>query len=122
MKFPTLFTKIPGHKRFNYIPRHYDPQEEERKAREERIQKELRANDDTNEFDSGHRARIMGSFRSARRSQGGQTFNPSTNMLRLIIITLIVVWLIAYLHYGKPAIYGLALIIPMYIWIRFARK
>jgi hypothetical protein len=41
MKLPTLFTKTPNYKRFAYTPRHYDPLEEERKEREERIRREL---------------------------------------------------------------------------------
>jgi hypothetical protein len=122
MKFPSLFTKIPKHRRFNYTPRHYDPLEEERKAREERIHKELSLKEELDGIDTGHRARIAGSFRSARKVQGKQHVDPSTNMLRLIIITLLVVWIIAYLHYGQPAVYALALLIPLYIWIRFIRR
>jgi hypothetical protein len=41
MKFGQLFTKIPNYKRFGYTPRHFDPLEEERKEREERIRQEL---------------------------------------------------------------------------------
>ncbi|MBL7866183.1 MAG: hypothetical protein JNK10_15005, partial [Cyclobacteriaceae bacterium] len=41
MKFPQIFIKTPSHKRFNFTPRFYEPQVEERKEREERIRQEL---------------------------------------------------------------------------------
>ncbi len=121
MKFPTLFTKTPRHKRFNFTPRHYDPQEEERRAREERIQKEMNGGDETEEKLREYRTRISGSFRTARGKQT-KNFDPSANILRLVIIMILVLFVIAYLHYGNVSIYFLALIIPVYLWIRFVRK
>jgi pilus assembly protein TadC len=121
MKFPTLFTKIPKHRRFNFSPRHYDPQEEERKAREERIRKEVTGGDDDAEKLKEYRTRIAGSFRAAREKKA-KKFDPSANILRLVIITILVLFVIAYLHYGNVSIYFLALLIPVYIWIRFVRK
>lgn len=121
MKFPTLFTKTPKHKRFNFIPRHYDPQEEERRAREERVQKEMNGGDENEEKLQDYRSRISGSFRTARSKQT-KNFDPSANILRLVIITILVLFVIAYLHYGNISIYLLALIVPVYIWIRFVRK
>jgi hypothetical protein len=120
MKFPTLFTKIPKYKRFEYTPRHYDPLEEERKERESRIQKEL-ATDKEDEISPGYKTRISGSFRSSRKSQS-KSFNPSVNLIRLIIITILVVWIIAYLQFGSIAIYALILFVPIYIWLKFFRK
>lgn len=122
MKFPTLFTKTPRHKRFNFTPRHYDPQEEERRVREERIKMELQAGaEDDDERLHEYRTRIAGSFRTARGKKT-KNFDPSANILRLIILTVLVLFVIAYLHYGNISIYLLALIIPVYIWIRFVRK
>lgn len=121
MKFPTLFTKVPKHRRFNFSPRHYDPQEEERKAREERIQKEMNGGDDDEEKLREYRARIAGSFRTARNKQT-RNFDPSANILRLIIVTILVVVVMAYLHFGNVSIYLLALIVPVYLWLRFVRK
>ena len=120
MKFPTLFTKIPKYKRFEYTPRHYDPQKEERKERESRIQKEL-AEEKESEILPGYKTRITGSFRSSRKSQS-KSFDPSTNLIRLMIITVLVVWIIAYLEFGSVAIYALLLIVPFYIWLKFFRK
>lgn len=120
-KIPTLFNKIPKHKRFNYAPRHYDALEEERKEREERIRKELQLKENEAVVDDSYRTRISGSFRTSRKTQGRQ-LDPSANMLRLIIITLLVGWFFAYLQYGNIAMYGLLLIIPLYLWIKFVRK
>jgi Flp pilus assembly protein TadB len=120
MKIPSLFTKVPGHKRFNYVPRHYDAREEQRKEREERIKKELQSSTQESEL-TDYRQRITGSFRLSRKNKN-KSFDPSANLLRLFILTLLVVWLIAYLQYGTKAVYALALLIPFYVWIRFIRK
>lgn len=120
MKLPTLFTKIPRYKRFDYAPRHFDPQEEERKARDEQIRKGLRT-DGENEISSEYRARIAGSFKASRKHQA-KSFDPSTNLIRLIILTFLVVWIIAYLQFGSIAFYGLLLFIPFYLWLKFIRK
>lgn len=123
IKLPSIFTRIPNHKRFSYNPRHYDPVEEERREREERIQRELRSKDEQEVIDTAYRARIAGSFRTAKKLQGqSKPFDPSVNMIRLIILTFLVVWLIAYLHYGSPALYALVLLVPFYLWLKFVRK
>lgn len=122
MKFPSLFTKTPNHKRFSFTPRHYDPVEEQRKEREERIRKELSSNTlEEDPVDNSYRTRITGSFRTARKTQGRQS-DPSANMIRLIILTFLSVWVIAYLNYGSDAIYALLLFIPFYLWLKFIRK
>lgn len=120
MKFPTLFTKIPKYKRFDYTPRYYDPVEEARREREAKIQQEFNINSDKESVD-GYQTRISGSFRTARKLKG-KSFDPSANLLRLIIITFLVVWIIAYLHYGSAAFYAFILFIPFYIWLKFLRK
>lgn len=43
MKLPSL-VKIPKHKRFEFVPRHYDEQKEELLERVEKIKKEYKAN------------------------------------------------------------------------------
>ena len=125
MKIPSLFTKTPNYKRFAYNPRHYDPQEEERKEREERIRRELsiesgqKKEDDDNSH--GYRSRMVGSFRSAKKTATVQK-DPSANMLRLIILLVLAVGLIAFIEYGKVALYGVALIIvPFYFYLKFRK-
>ena len=125
MKIPSLFTKSPNYKRFAYNPRHYEPQEEERKEREERIRRELsiesgqKKEDDDNSL--GYRSRMVGSFRSAKKTATVQK-DPSANMLRLIILLVLAVGLIAFIEYGKVALYGVALIIvPFYFYLKFRK-
>jgi Flp pilus assembly protein TadB len=128
MKFPQLFTKIPKHKRFDYIPRHYDPQEEERKEREHRIRTELEregaiekkgnlSGDDTDI--TGYRERITGSFRVARRA-GLKQSDPSASLIRLAITLILTLGLLAYLQFGINALYGVAAVfIPFYLYLKF---
>jgi Flp pilus assembly protein TadB len=126
MKLPTLFTKIPKYKRFNYEPRWYDPQDEQRKEREERIRQELKQQGEAEtekvaEELNEYRSRIAGSFKSARRTASRQA-DPSSGILRLILTTFLVIWLIAFLHFGNVAFYGLALVIPFYLFLKLRKN
>jgi Flp pilus assembly protein TadB len=125
MKIPSLFIKTPKHRRFNFIPRHYDPVEEERKQREERIRAELGMTaKEKHELEAealGYRQRIAGSFRGAKKTSTAQA-DPSAGLLRLLVLTFLAVWLIAYLHYGSIALYALFLIVPFYLYLKFRKR
>jgi hypothetical protein len=125
MKFIQLFTKIPNYKKFGYMPRHYDPREEERKEREQRIRTELQKDEDKvkNEdiIAQDYRSRISGSFRTAKKTVSPQA-DPSSSMVRLIITMIITVGLIGFLQYGRIALVGVALvIIPFYLYLKFRK-
>lgn len=124
MKFTQLFTKIPNYKRFGYTPRHYDPVEELIKEREEKIRQELnleRREKMEEELNQGYRSRIVGSFRTAKKTATVQR-DPSANMLRLLILMVVTVGLIAYIQYGQVALYGVAfVIIPVYLYLKFRK-
>jgi hypothetical protein len=124
MKLPTLFNKTPNYKKFAYNPRHYDPLEEERKEREERIRKEISAEEaKANEEENlhGYRSRIAGSFRTAKKTVTVQK-DPSATMLRLALLLVLTFGLIAFIEYGKVALYGIALIIiPFYLYLKFRK-
>ena len=125
MKFIQIFTKTPGHKRFNYTPRHFDPQEEERRERENRIRHELQKENEqasAPEDDSyGYRKRMAGSFRNAKKTAPVQS-DPSASMLRLIVLLVLAVGLIAFLEFGNTALYAVALVfIPIYIYLKFRK-
>jgi hypothetical protein len=124
MKFSQLFTKIPNYKRFGYKPRHYDPVEEMLKEREEKIRQELNLEQKRNmEEEAAHayRSRIAGSFRTAKKTATVQR-DPSSNMLRLVMLLVITVGLIAYIQYGPVALYGVAFfIIPVYLYLKFRK-
>jgi Flp pilus assembly protein TadB len=124
MKLFQIFIKTPNHRKFSYTPRFYNPEEEERKAREERIRKDLEASsvkapeviiDDTYTY----RTRIAGSFRKANKSSVAKA-DPSTSMLRLIILLILAVGFIAYIQFGAIALYVAALVfVPLYFFLKF---
>lgn len=124
MKFLQIFNKTPNHKKFSFTPRFYDPQEEERKEREARIRRELEEEKvDTEKIaeEYGYRQRIAGSFRTSKKTANVQS-DPSATMLRLIILLILTVGLIAFLQFGKTALYGLAIVfIPFYIYLKFRK-
>lgn len=119
MKLPSLFTKTPKHRKFSFTPRFYDAKEEERKEREERIRKELKGAEEEKliEDHSNYRSRIAGSFKSARRTASRQK-SPSSNLIRLIILTFLALWLIAFIQFGNVAFYALILFIPFYYFLK----
>jgi hypothetical protein len=121
MKFPSLFGRTPSHHRFEYKPRYYDPQKEEREERERRIRQELQVENEKNSTDGDYRSRMRGSFRQAmRRSKPSSETNAA--MIRLAVLMFITLFLIAYLTWGYPAIYSLFLAFPVWIYFRFVRK
>lgn len=130
MKFISLFGKKPQHRQFNYTPRFYDAREEERLKREVRIRAEIEAErrahqlendeeiDTTVEETVQYTSRIAGSFRSARRNTA-RSNDPSASLLRFGIIIFLVLLAIAYLQYGNYAAYGVFLLVPFYLFLRF---
>jgi hypothetical protein len=121
MKIPSVFTKAPSHKKFSFTPRYFDDQEEQRKEREDRIKKELAREDGKEvEIDPGYRTRISGSFRSTKKTITPRV-DPSVNILRLIILLVLVVFLIAYLQFGNDVVYGLVVIVPLYLYVRLRK-
>lgn len=121
MKIPSLFTKTPPHRKFSYEPRFYDPELEERREREERIRKELKeqgGKESQAPVHTDHRSRIAGSFKSAKRTASRQS-DPSAGLVRIIILTFLAIWLIAYLQFGNVAFYALLLFIPFYLFLKY---
>ena len=127
MKLPTLFTKTPNYKRFAYTPRHFDPMEEERKEREERIRSELHLQQEKDEAKDvasdtqAYRTRITGSFRIAKKTATVQR-DPSANMIRLVILMVLTIGLFAFIEYGEVALYGVAAIfVPFYLYLKYRK-
>lgn len=120
MKFLSVFTKTPSHHRFNYTPRYYDPLKEEMKEREERIRRELKLDKEKGPGD--YRSRISGSFHAARKrsKQSGGSLNAT--LLRFGIILFLVLFIMAYLQWGKVAFYGFALFIPLYFYLKLRKQ
>ncbi len=133
MKIPSLFSKTPKYKKFNYAPRFYDADEEERREREERIKRELeeeqRRNGTVNgEAEAedltgahGYQTRIRGSFKMAKRAAKVQA-DPSANVLRLIVLLILAIGLIAFIEYGTVALYVCAFFfVPLYFYLKFRK-
>lgn len=121
MKFLSLFSKTPSHQRFNYSPRYWDPKKEEMAEREARIRKELKLEQDR-ESEHNYRSRIAGSFQAARKrsKQSGESLNAT--LLRFGIILFLVLFIIAYIQWGRVAFFGFALFVPFYLYLKFKRK
>lgn len=125
MKFISLFTKTPQYQRFNYTPRYYDPQKEEREEREQRIRREIErerglqptANDHVGDY----RSRIAGSFQAARR-RSKVTKDPNVVLLRLGLLLFLTLFIMAYVTWGKPVLYSLFLFLPGYFYLKFKNR
>jgi len=89
------FIKLPGHKQFNYSPRYWDPEKEEREVRIRRIKQEMG-------FDmpsDPNRSTIRrGSFRQATQKTKVKASRSSN--IRLLVI-LVVLFLLAYLLFFR---------------------
>lgn len=122
MKFISLFTKTPSHKRFNFEPRFYDARAEEREARESRIREELaREAGKATETSEQYRTRIAGSFHAARRRSKASDDNLNATLIRLGVLLFLTLFLLAFLTWGKPALYSLLLFIPAYAYLKFKK-
>jgi hypothetical protein len=118
MKIISLFTKAPQHQKFNYRPRYYDPTKDEMAEREERIRKEIARERGELLDDGGHRTRIAGSFQAARK-RSKPTAEKSAVIMRFGVLLFMALLLIAFLQWGKPALYGAAVFIPVYLYMKF---
>lgn len=103
------------------MPRYYDPQEEERRERLERLQKEMDSNPENISLSSDYRQRISGSFLSSRRRTAQQA-DTSAAMLRLGIFLFLVLMLMASIQFGADALYGLLLFVPFYFLLKFRKR
>jgi len=122
MKFVSLFSKIPNHKKFNYTPRYYDQEAEERKEREERIRREIEREKGMHPEDSGdYRSRIAGSFHSARRRSNKSKSALNTVLLRSSVLLFLTLFIMAFLTWGKDALYSLIIFVPVYFYFRLKK-
>jgi hypothetical protein len=89
------FIKIQGHKQFNYSPRHWDPEKEERQERIRRIKQEMGIDMPS---DPNRTTIRRGSFRKAAQKTKVKATRSSN--IRLLII-LAVLLLLAYLLFYR---------------------
>lgn len=122
MKFVSLFTKAPNYKKFAYTPRYYDQRAEERKEREERILREIeRENGEEGSENPGYRSRLTGAFQHARKRSSVSQSTLRSNLIRLGVFLFLTLFIIAFLTWGKVALYSLFLIVPVYFYLKFKK-
>ena len=124
MKFISLFTKTPNHKRFAYKPRYWNPDAEERKEREERIRKEIeREKGLENESQEGYRYRdrITGSFHASRRRSNQSQGQLNAVLLRSGVLLFLVLFLMAFLTWGTDSLYALLIFVPLYFYFKLKK-
>lgn len=111
MKLPSII-KTPGHKRFYFEPRHYDPIKEEIKERTERIRRQLEAKEEDGYFASN----ISESFaKNSRR-------NKRSNAVQLFFILFFILFAFGYIYYGNIVLYSFLVVLPLYILIRIKKN
>jgi len=121
MKFISLFTKAPQHQRFNYTPRFYDPRKEEMEERERRIREELALEKNENVNPAGYRSRIAGSFQAARK-RSKPSGEKNAVMLRLAVLLFLTLFIMAFLTWGKVALYSFFAFVPFYLYLKFKKQ
>ncbi|MEL7118857.1 MAG: hypothetical protein AAFO07_05435 [Bacteroidota bacterium] len=82
------FFKVPKHQRFDYKPRYWDREKEEREERMSRLEKLKESGVDAS------KARIAGSFRKSYKSDGrgrkGQVMRSNLMLFGVILILLLI--------------------------------
>jgi cation transport ATPase len=123
MKFISLFTKAPNYKRFSYEPRYYDAKAEERKEREDRIRREieLERGQTRHEESSDYRKRMTGAFHSARRRSQASPSTLQSSIIRLGVLLFMSLFIMAFLTWGKVALYGFLIFVPVYFYLKFKK-
>lgn len=122
MKFVSLFTKTPNYKRFSYEPRFYDQKAEERKEREDRIRQELaREQGQQNVETTDYRSRMTGAFHSARRRSQTSQDTLRANLIRLGVLLFLTLFIMAFITWGKAALYSLLVFVPVYFYVKFRK-
>ncbi|HRI78174.1 MAG TPA: hypothetical protein PLR06_01460 [Cyclobacteriaceae bacterium] len=122
MKFVSLFTKAPNYKRFSYNPRFYDQKAEERKEREERIRREIEMErGELNGDAAGYRSRMTGSFQSARKRSNKSQESLRSMLIRSGVLLFLTLFIMAFLTWGRVALYSLLLFVPVYFYLKFKK-
>ncbi len=122
MKFVSLFNRTPDNKKFSYRPRFYDQKAEERKEREDRIRRDLdREKGIETEANESYRSRIEGTFHAARRRSNKGKTELNAVLLRSGLLLFLTMFAIAFLTWGKDALYSLFVFVPLYFYLKFKK-
>lgn len=93
------FFHTPGTRQFHITPRFYDPDKEEREAREKRIKEELGIVDEKVDNNRPYRPNVKGQFRNSQGWQGGSSSKAKNASNRRLIILIVILALIFYLFF-----------------------
>jgi hypothetical protein len=93
------FFHTPGTKQFHITPRFYDPDKEERDAREKRIKEELGIVDEKVDNGRPYRPNVKGQFRNPQGWQAGSSSKAKSASNRRLIILIVILSLIFYLFF-----------------------
>jgi hypothetical protein len=92
MNIPRFF-KTPRHRQFNYMPRYYDPDKEEREERNREIRRELGIKDEKDEYRPSIR---RGSMRSYFKGNKRATRNSNIRLVLIIVFLLFLAYTLLY--------------------------
>jgi hypothetical protein len=129
MKFLQIFNKTPNYRKFNFNPRFYNAEEEERQQRISRVEHEVKATMAKEQGDqlsapdpTAHRSRIKGAFRQANQNSGPSGTTASPLLLRFAILLTLVLGFMGYLEYGPKVFYAMGVgILALYGFFKFRR-
>ena len=97
-RIPSMF-KTPQHKRFSLTPRYYNPEEEERKARLQKLKEKYQVEGNSENKNTINHVKIeKGWFNNAWRTQGSYKSSRKSSNIRVFII-LFVLLAIIYLFF-----------------------
>ncbi len=114
MKIPSI-TKLPTYKRFEFQPRHYDAIKEmvEQKMKEARMELEI----EDGEINEGYSRRIKEGFRKKSRIQ-----NHSADLSQPFFVLCFSGFFILYYFYANLAFWLLAIMLPVYLFIKLRKR
>jgi hypothetical protein len=110
MKLPSLL-RLPKNKRFNYVPRYYDPVKDEIEEKESKFRREL--------SEEGRRITKRPSISEVYRRRS--RVERKGDLRQIIFILTFTVIIFGYLYIGNYVFYFLLILIPAYIWARFRK-
>ncbi|MFH2096768.1 MAG: hypothetical protein ABIJ16_13750 [Bacteroidota bacterium] len=95
----TSFFKVNPHKRFEYKPRYYDPDKEEREARLQKIKEELGMKDD-----KPYQPDIRGKFTSHYERKHVYSHKPPLYRMVIVVLTLLLLVVVVFLTFRLTAL------------------
>jgi hypothetical protein len=113
MKIPSI-TKLPKYKRFEFQPRYYDPVKEEIAQKMKEAQMELEA-EQNGEYE-GHSKRMRAGFRKRSTIE-----RQKTDFSQSFFVLCFSSFFILYYKYGNLAFWMLAIMFPLYLWLKLRR-